>query len=177
MQREALELHRHFLAQQADYGRAYLHLLEMQPVALDAVHAAPAPPPAPVAAALPDEESAPAWDDDEPVARTIPPQPAPVEAAQPAPAAQAPATPAADLTAALLAIVAEKTGYPPEMLDLTMDMEADLGIDSIKRVEILAALQEQFPHLPEIEADVLAELRTLGEIIAQIEQAEPSPKA
>jgi hypothetical protein len=47
---------------------------------------------------------------------------------------------------ALLAIVSEKTGYPVETLELDMDMEADLGIDSIKRVEILGALQAQFPN-------------------------------
>ncbi|NJL32937.1 MAG: hypothetical protein HC893_02645, partial [Chloroflexaceae bacterium] len=53
--------------------------------------------------------------------------------------------PAADYGAALLAVVSDKTGYPVEMLDHAMDLEADLGIDSIKRVEILGTLQEQFP--------------------------------
>ena len=38
----------------------------------------------------------------------------------------------------LLEIVADKTGYPTDMLETDMDLEADLGIDSIKRVEILA---------------------------------------
>src|SRR5205814_9901612 len=38
-------------------------------------------------------------------------------------------------------VAAERTGYPPEMLDLDAGIEADLGIDSIKRVEILTALQ------------------------------------
>ena len=47
-------------------------------------------------------------------------------------------------------VVGQLTGYPVEMLELDMDMEADLGIDSIKRVEILGAIQEQFPHLPTI---------------------------
>ena len=32
-----------------------------------------------------------------------------------------------------------------EMLDLDMGLESDLGIDSIKRVEILSALQERLP--------------------------------
>ena len=36
----------------------------------------------------------------------------------------------------LLEIVSERTGYPTDMLDLDADLEADLGIDSIKRVEI-----------------------------------------
>ncbi|OGS01343.1 MAG: hypothetical protein A2V88_17765 [Elusimicrobia bacterium RBG_16_66_12] len=36
----------------------------------------------------------------------------------------------------LLAIVSEKTGYPAETINPDMDLEGDLGIDSIKRVEI-----------------------------------------
>ena len=46
-----------------------------------------------------------------------------------------------------------------------MDMEADLGIDSIKRVEIMGALQERHPDLPRVEPQALAELRTLKGII------------
>jgi NAD(P)-dependent dehydrogenase (short-subunit alcohol dehydrogenase family) len=42
-----------------------------------------------------------------------------------------------ELTLRLREIVSERTGYPQEMLDLDLDLEADLGIDSIKRVEIL----------------------------------------
>ncbi|MFQ5873564.1 MAG: hypothetical protein ACE5JL_07160, partial [Dehalococcoidia bacterium] len=37
-----------------------------------------------------------------------------------------------DLAAVLIATVAEKTGYPAETLNLEMELEADLGIDSIK---------------------------------------------
>ncbi|MFQ6044013.1 MAG: SDR family oxidoreductase, partial [Candidatus Poribacteria bacterium] len=46
------------------------------------------------------------------------------------------------LVSRLLEIVSERTGYPPEMLDLDLDLEADLGIDSIKRIEILSSFQE-----------------------------------
>ena len=35
-------------------------------------------------------------------------------------------------------VCADKTGYPEDMIDDDMELEADLGIDSIKRVEILA---------------------------------------
>jgi len=69
------------------------------------------------------------------------------------------------LSAALLKIVGEKTGYPPEMLELDMDLEADLGIDSIKRVEILGALEDEFPSLPAADTEVLAQTRTLLEIV------------
>jgi acyl transferase domain-containing protein/NAD(P)H-dependent flavin oxidoreductase YrpB (nitropropane dioxygenase family)/NAD(P)-dependent dehydrogenase (short-subunit alcohol dehydrogenase family) len=44
---------------------------------------------------------------------------------------------------ALIATVSERTGYPPEMLDPDLDMEADLGIDSIKRVEILGLMRDK----------------------------------
>ena len=70
-----------------------------------------------------------------------------------------------DIQSAFLQIVSEKTGYPTDMLEMSMDMEADLGIDSIKRVEILGAIQEQYPHLPAIAAEDLAVLRTLEQII------------
>ncbi|TYK64113.1 phosphopantetheine-binding protein, partial [Colwellia echini] len=64
---------------------------------------------------------------------------------------------------------ADKTGYPTEMLELGMDMEADLGIDSIKRVEILGAVQEIITDLPELNPEDLAELRTLGEIVSYMQ--------
>ncbi len=57
------------------------------------------------------------------------------------------------------------------MLELDMDMEADLGIDSIKRVEILGAMQEQHPELPEVNPNELAELRTLREIVEHMGNA------
>ncbi|MFG7350477.1 beta-ketoacyl synthase N-terminal-like domain-containing protein [Shewanella oncorhynchi] len=65
----------------------------------------------------------------------------------------------------MMAVVADKTGYPTEMLELSMDMEADLGIDSIKRVEILGTVQDELPGLPELNPEDLAECRTLGEIV------------
>jgi hypothetical protein len=47
----------------------------------------------------------------------------------------------------LLAVVAGKTGYPVDLLRPEMALEADLGIDSVKRVEILAA-EERLPGWP-----------------------------
>ncbi|WP_445278159.1 phosphopantetheine-binding protein, partial [Streptomyces sp. DSM 41033] len=61
---------------------------------------------------------------------------------------------------ALLEVVAEKTGYPVEMLEPGMDVEADLGIDSIKRVQIMGALQERFPVSGEVDPERMGELRT-----------------
>jgi polyketide-type polyunsaturated fatty acid synthase PfaA len=103
----------------------------------------------------------------------------PVALETPAPAGSAPIAvgDVGDLQTAFLNIVSEKTGYPPEMLELDMDMESDLGIDSIKRVEILGALQEAHPELPEIEAETIAELRTLAQIIDHVSKSAPTAPA
>ncbi|MDO6678387.1 type I polyketide synthase [Shewanella sp. 4_MG-2023] len=77
----------------------------------------------------------------------------------------------------MLAVVAEKTGYPTEMLELSMDMEADLGIDSIKRVEILGTVQDELPGLPELNPEDLAECRTLGEIVSYMNSKLPAAGA
>ncbi|MDL2144725.1 SDR family NAD(P)-dependent oxidoreductase [Flavobacterium tructae] len=51
--------------------------------------------------------------------------------------------PSRDIKSLLLTVVCEKTGYPQEMLGMEMDLEADLSIDSIKRVEIIGALRNE----------------------------------
>ncbi|MCL6755304.1 acyltransferase domain-containing protein [Nostoc sp. CCCryo 231-06] len=76
----------------------------------------------------------------------------------------------ANLGETLLAITSDKTGYPVEMLELEMDMEADLGIDSIKRVEILGAMQETYPNLPKPNIEELGDLRTIGQIVDYLQQ-------
>jgi acyl transferase domain-containing protein len=71
-----------------------------------------------------------------------------------------------EVTEALLSVVSDKTGYPVDMLELEMDVEGDLGLDSIKRVEILGAMYGLFPHLPRLKAESLGELRTLQDVVA-----------
>ncbi|WP_373929851.1 phosphopantetheine-binding protein [Vibrio cyclitrophicus] len=100
-------------------------------------------------------------------------QPVPVKA-QPSPVAAPVAVQTADAEKVMLEVVAEKTGYPTEMLDLEMDMEADLGIDSIKRVEILGTVQDEMPNLPELNPEDLAECRTLGEIVTYMNSKMPT---
>ncbi len=76
-----------------------------------------------------------------------------------------------EFEARLLASVAQRTGYPESMLDLEADLEADLGIDSIKRLEIISAMEElhwlrQRLRGPDDEGviDELGALRSLREI-------------
>jgi acyl carrier protein/NADP-dependent 3-hydroxy acid dehydrogenase YdfG len=85
--------------------------------------------------------------------------------AAPVVAAAAPSVSTESAGEIVLAIVSEKTGYPSDMLGLDMEMEAELGIDSIKQVEILAALQAKFPGAPEIPASELSGLRTLQDVV------------
>jgi len=71
-----------------------------------------------------------------------------------------------EATRALLAVIAEKTGYPTEMLNLEMGLDSDLGIDSIKRVEIMATLRSHLPDAAEIKPEHLGTLRTLQEVVS-----------
>jgi len=70
-----------------------------------------------------------------------------------------------ELENSMLEVVSRLTGYPIEMLDPDMDIEADLGIDSIKRVEILSTLEEKMPGLPPVSPEIMGTLKTLGQII------------
>jgi acyl carrier protein len=111
-----------------------------------------------------------------PIPAAAPPPLGPPPVAVPVVPEMKPATPqpaadehlATELAEALLAVVSEKTGYPEETLELDMDMEADLGIDSIKRVEILGTMQTRFPDLPRPKAEDLAELRTLEQVVEHL---------
>lgn len=109
--------------------------------AAPAARVAPAPVAAPVAAPAP-------------VAAAPAPAPAPVAAPVAAAASVAAPAPAAASAAQvdggkikdiLLSIVEERTGYPSDMVGLEQNLEADLGIDSIKRVEIVGALLQTLP--------------------------------
>ncbi|MGQ5522582.1 SDR family NAD(P)-dependent oxidoreductase [Chitinimonas sp. PSY-7] len=72
----------------------------------------------------------------------------------------------ATLGALLLRTVADKTGYPVEMLTLEMRLEADLGVDSIKRVEILAAMRDELGLAEASASDSLRSAGTLADIVA-----------
>ncbi|AVT46410.1 type I polyketide synthase [Shewanella baltica] len=192
-QAQTLQSHAEFMQLQSSSSQAALAMLNNAPINFTpAVASQPrvtAPAPAPVAASTVAHNAAPVAAQAvatrpavstpiPPVVQTAPVAFAPAVTVQVAPAAPvlvmpemtsvAPAT--SSLSAALvqqtmMAVVADKTGYPTEMLELGMDMEADLGIDSIKRVEILGTVQDELPGLPELSPEDLAECRTLGEIV------------
>ena len=61
-------------------------------------------------------------------------------------------------------VIAAKTGYEVEMIDLEMDMEVELGIDSIKRVEILSEVQKQL-GIEVQNVAALSRTKTVGDVI------------
>ncbi|CAM2066050.1 SDR family NAD(P)-dependent oxidoreductase [Sulfidibacter corallicola] len=88
--------------------------------------------------------------------------------------------PGFDTKTTLLALVAERTGYPEDMLDLDLDLEADLSIDSIKRIEIIGELAERLGFKDRIgeESDALMEelasQKTLRSMLTWLDQMAPS---
>ncbi len=90
--------------------------------------------------------------------------PSTIETPDTAPAGSPTAEASLTVQKTLLSVVSELTGYPEDMLGLDMDIEADLGIDSIKRVEILSAMEARMPHLPQVTPDMVGTLKTLGQI-------------
>jgi len=69
----------------------------------------------------------------------------------------------------VLAVVSEKTGYPSEMLDLELDLEADLGIDTVKQAELFATIRTNF-GIPRREDLRLAEYNTLNKVIGFVSE-------
>jgi acyl transferase domain-containing protein/NAD(P)-dependent dehydrogenase (short-subunit alcohol dehydrogenase family)/acyl carrier protein len=169
MQEETALLHRQFLEGQETAGRTFQALLEQQQRLIRGGDFSLPLPAATVTAAVPISETV-------SVAVSAPPA---AVAPTALPAVPPPGADADRIARTLIAVVSEKTGYPAEMLDLDMGLDSDLGIDSIKRVEILSALQERLPGSPVIGPEHLGTLRTLGEIARHLgagaEQLPPSP--
>jgi acyl transferase domain-containing protein/NAD(P)-dependent dehydrogenase (short-subunit alcohol dehydrogenase family) len=116
------------------------------------------------------------------------------QAVTPAPVAVAASVVADDpVQETILALVVEKTGYPKDMLDLDLDMEADLGVDTVKQAELLAAIRgiyniprdenlklRDFPtlaHVIKFAHDKLAAVAGTSAAISSAVEEKPEPKA
>ncbi|WP_405773023.1 SDR family NAD(P)-dependent oxidoreductase [Streptomyces sp. NBC_01538] len=106
-------------------------------------------------------------------APTYPPALYAVPAPVPAPAAAVGFT-EADVLAVVLEIISERTGYPVDMIEPDLDLEADLSIDSIKRAEIAGELAQRLgvggggdlTVLADAELEELAKARTAASVTA-----------
>jgi NAD(P)-dependent dehydrogenase (short-subunit alcohol dehydrogenase family) len=74
--------------------------------------------------------------------------------------------------------VAGLTGYPRDLLDLDLDLEADLGVDTVKQAEVFAAVRERFA-IPRQDNLKLREFPTLTHVIGFVRDhtapAQPAP--
>ena len=72
----------------------------------------------------------------------------------------------------VLALVAEKTGYPVDMLDLGLDLEADLGVDTVKQAEVFATVRETY-GIARDDKLKLRDFPTLAHIIRYVHERRP----
>jgi NAD(P)-dependent dehydrogenase (short-subunit alcohol dehydrogenase family)/acyl carrier protein len=85
--------------------------------------------------------------------------------------------------ATVRSLVSDRTGYPVDMLEADLDLEADLSIDSIKRTELVGLLTDRLGlacadgTLDDSVAEELTRLRTLRGIVDWIvnRTGKPSP--
>lgn len=89
---------------------------------------------------------------------------------EPVAAALAPDSSAsADIQEVLVALISDRTGFDPGVIGADMDLESELGVDSIKRVEILSMLRERL-GIERREGVDLSRLRTVREIVLALEE-------
>nr|WSY50792.1 SDR family oxidoreductase [Streptomyces sp. NBC_00886] len=127
------------------------------------------------------------------VVEALPQIPA-LPAAVKAPAAQQPpaqpesapeAVTEADVLRVVLEIISERTGYPVDMIEPDLDLEADLSIDSIKRAEIAGELAQRLgigggmdvASLDDAELEDLAKARTAASVTGWLSARLTGPAA
>ncbi|MGW0333124.1 SDR family NAD(P)-dependent oxidoreductase [Streptomyces sp. NPDC003011] len=72
-----------------------------------------------------------------------------------------------------------KTGYPADLLEADLDLEADLGIDSVKQAEILGEVREVLglPVVEDIDSASLNTLSRIAEFVADLRaSSRPAPR-
>jgi hypothetical protein len=74
----------------------------------------------------------------------------------------------------LLDELVRRTGYPEDMLDLDLDLEAELGIDTVKQVAVLAAVRDAL-RLPADPAFRLRDANTLRKVLDYFSNRMDSP--
>ena len=95
---------------------------------------------------------------------------------QPQPAGTPRIDAGSDLESFLIGFIVDQTGYPAEMVELDADLEADLGIDSIKKAQLFGELGERF----QLTADPnlsLDDFPTLRLVLSYLEQQGIAPQA
>nr|WP_254896628.1 type I polyketide synthase [Amycolatopsis sp. Hca4] len=77
--------------------------------------------------------------------------------------------PAVSVLETVVAVIGERTGYPVEMIEPDLDLEADLSVDSIKRAEIAGELASRLNLDTGGDVEELAKARTAAAIAELID--------
>ncbi|MEV7983566.1 acyltransferase domain-containing protein, partial [Streptomyces sp. NPDC086519] len=105
-----------------------------------------------------------------PVAAVSAPEPPPAQQQKPEAESPPGTRTEADVLHTVLEIIGERTGYPVDMIEPDLDLEADLSIDSIKRAEIAGELAKRLGiasgarTLDDSELEELAKARTAAAV-------------
>ncbi|MDY6967679.1 MAG: beta-ketoacyl synthase N-terminal-like domain-containing protein, partial [Spirochaetota bacterium] len=73
----------------------------------------------------------------------------------------------------MLEIVAEKTGYPEDLIEFDLDMESDLGIDTVKQAEVFGLIREAF-DIPQEEGIKIKDFPTLNHVVQFVKDKAPN---
>ncbi|GAA4535736.1 SDR family NAD(P)-dependent oxidoreductase [Amycolatopsis samaneae] len=117
-----------------------------------------------------------------PVLRQVEPMPshtAPARAALPEPVPVVPAPkPDRPVLSVVVEVIGERTGYPVEMIEPGLDLEADLSVDSIKRAEIAGELAGRLGlSTTDFDVEEVAKARTAAAIAELIGDRAPASSA
>jgi acyl transferase domain-containing protein/acyl carrier protein len=107
---------------------------------------------------------------------------APVVAVEPKPAVEPAAPPAAassalsrdDIEAKVRKLYSDALEYPEEVFEHDAELEADLGIDSVKQTELMGRLGDLFELGPRPEGMRMGDYRTFGKVIEFVSGSLPS---
>ncbi|WP_233573725.1 type I polyketide synthase [Amycolatopsis panacis] len=105
------------------------------------------------------------------------PAPVVVEHAVPAVEPEPEPEPVADVLGVVVSVVADRTGYPADMVEPELDLEADLSVDSIKRTEIAGELVRRLAVPAGADVEDLSALRSVGAMAEWFGGAEEPPAA
>jgi acyl carrier protein len=73
-----------------------------------------------------------------------------------------------ELIEKIIVKVADVTGYPAEVVKPDMDLEAELGIDSIKRVEILDKVSDEMPFIRDMTFESIIGIQNINDVVDYI---------
>src|SRR5262249_40608329 len=93
-----------------------------------------------------------------------------IEPAIEAPVEAGPRLSREEVEAFLIEAFAKETGYPPDLIDVHADLEADLGIDTVKQAQVLGKVRDRF-NLRTDEKLALRDFPTVEHILQYVERS------